>query len=92
MLSADGVSAGKVNSIAEALQLAEELGLEPVVEISDEGHTRMSRQVANPIRLSVTPARCHRPSPMPGEHDGDTFEVSSTNHITGVPAFCSGPS
>ena len=51
-----GVPAGKVNDIAEAFALAEELGLEPIVEIprSDGAPARTAR---NPIYLSRTPAR-----------------------------------
>jgi crotonobetainyl-CoA:carnitine CoA-transferase CaiB-like acyl-CoA transferase len=51
-----GVPAGKVNDIEEAFALAEELGLEPIVEIArpDEAPARTTR---NPIRLSRTPAR-----------------------------------
>ncbi|MBG6216867.1 crotonobetainyl-CoA:carnitine CoA-transferase CaiB-like acyl-CoA transferase [Arthrobacter sp. CAN_A6] len=73
LLSTAGVPAGKVNSIAEALQLADDLGLTPVVEIADAGTNRTSSQVANPIRLSETPASYRRVPPLLGEHNGATF-------------------
>ena len=73
LLSAAGVPAGKVNSVAEALTLAEDLGLAPVVEITDSATGRTSQQVANPIRLSETPASYTRVPPLLGEHDGATF-------------------
>ncbi|EMY34169.1 CoA-transferase [Arthrobacter crystallopoietes BAB-32] len=73
LLSREGVPAGKVNSIVEALQLAEELGLDPAVEMADEGGPRTSRQVANPIRLSETPASYRRLPPLLGEHAGASF-------------------
>lgn len=75
LLTAAGVPAGKVNSVAEALELAERLGLAPVVEIAEETGPRTSRQIANPIRMSATPARYRRLSPLLGEHDGASFET-----------------
>ncbi len=47
---------GPLNDIADAIALAERLGLTPVVEIDDERRERPLRQIANPIRLSATPA------------------------------------
>ncbi|AOT02536.1 CaiB/BaiF CoA transferase family protein [Arthrobacter sp. U41] len=73
LLSEAGVPAGKVNSIVEAIQLAADLGLEPVVEIADGSSPRTSRQVANPIQLSETPATYRRLPPLLGEHRGATF-------------------
>ncbi|MEU5991206.1 CoA transferase [Spirillospora sp. NPDC047418] len=60
-LSNAGVPAGQVNSIAEAFELAECLGLAPVLDLIS-GETR-SRQVANPIGLSRTPPRYVSPPP-----------------------------
>lgn len=77
LLNAEGVPAGKVNSIVEALELAEQLGLAPVREISNEKRSRVSRQVANPIQLSETPARYRRLPPLLGEHNGASFDASS---------------
>ena len=77
LLSLAGVPAGKVNSIVEALELADTLGLSPVVEIANADGTRTSQQVANPIHLSGTPARYLRPPPLLGEHNGAAFDVPS---------------
>jgi len=51
-----GVPAGKVNDVAEAFALAEELGLESIVEIARAGGPA-AQTTRNPIRLSRTPAR-----------------------------------
>ena len=51
------VPCGPVNSITQALQLADELGLEPVIE------TNGKRQVANPVRYSRSPAQYQRTAP-----------------------------
>ena len=56
------VPAGLVNDVAEAFAFAETLGLEPVVELTDEGGKRV-RSVVNPIHLSSTPARYAAPPP-----------------------------
>ncbi|WP_181033688.1 CaiB/BaiF CoA-transferase family protein [Arthrobacter sp. SX1312] len=83
LLSSAGVPAGKVNSIAEALALAEDLGLAPVIEITDTATGRTSQQVANPIRLSETPASYTRVPPLLGEHDGATFTPDLQPAATG---------
>ncbi|MDJ0339715.1 CoA transferase [Cryobacterium sp. PH31-O1] len=72
-LSIARVPAGKVNSIAEALDLAAVLGLAPVVPVSDDRGSRVSQQISNPITLSATPARYLRPPPLLGEHAGAAF-------------------
>ena len=46
-----GVPAGPVNSIAEAVTLATDLGLAPVVEIADPSRSEPSRTIAHPVRL-----------------------------------------
>ena len=73
VLSKEGVPAGKVNSIVEALDLAKELGLDPAVEMADDAGPRTSHQVANPIHLSETPASYRRLPPLLGEHNDATF-------------------
>ncbi|WP_035768409.1 CaiB/BaiF CoA transferase family protein [Arthrobacter castelli] len=73
VLTDEGVPAGKVNSIVEALGLAETLGLAPVVEIDAGDGSRASQQVANPIRLSGTPAEYRKVPPLLGEHTGASF-------------------
>jgi crotonobetainyl-CoA:carnitine CoA-transferase CaiB-like acyl-CoA transferase len=54
-LSAAGVPAGEVNDVEGAFALAEDLGLDPTVELPrPDGST--ARLTRNPIRLSATPA------------------------------------
>ncbi|MFD9661618.1 CaiB/BaiF CoA transferase family protein [Rhodococcus sp. NPDC059968] len=73
-LTAQGVPCGPLNDIADAVALAERLGLHPVVEIDDPRRDRPVRQVANPIRLSATPASYRSAPPRLGE---DTPAVST---------------
>jgi crotonobetainyl-CoA:carnitine CoA-transferase CaiB-like acyl-CoA transferase len=72
-LLAVGVPAGKVNSVGEALELAEALGLEPHTVVTDSVTGRQSRQLTNPIRLSRAAAGYHHPPPALGEHQGAPF-------------------
>ncbi|MEY2768699.1 MAG: hypothetical protein RL359_335, partial [Actinomycetota bacterium] len=44
------IPAGPINTIAEAFKFAESIGLKPIVDIDG------SKSVANPIKLSQTPA------------------------------------
>ncbi|MCF8786219.1 CaiB/BaiF CoA transferase family protein [Rhodococcus ruber] len=57
-----GVPAGPVNSIAEAFEFAEKLGLEPHRMVS--AGDRSVPQVSSPLRLSVTPVRYDLPPPL----------------------------
>lgn len=57
ILTTHDVPAAPINTIAEAFDLAERLGLAPVVEVDG------SRQVANPISLSETPVSYRLPPP-----------------------------
>jgi crotonobetainyl-CoA:carnitine CoA-transferase CaiB-like acyl-CoA transferase len=68
LLGVAGVPAGPVNSIAEAFQLAGELGLPGAVDLADESTGTVSRQAANPIGLSRTPARYRTAPPALGQH------------------------
>ncbi len=61
-LTASGVPCGPVNDLAEAFALAERLGLAPVVDLDG------SPEVADPIRMTLTPAEYRRPAPSLGEH------------------------
>lgn len=63
-LTGRGVPAGPINDIAEAIEFAERLGLEPVVRIGSDA----APQLANPITLSRTPVRYDSPPPRLGEH------------------------
>ncbi|MGH3501643.1 MAG: CoA transferase, partial [Nocardioidaceae bacterium] len=56
-LTAAGVPCGPINDVAQGMELAETLGLEPIVDVAG------SAQVANPIRLSKTPVSYRLPPP-----------------------------
>jgi crotonobetainyl-CoA:carnitine CoA-transferase CaiB-like acyl-CoA transferase len=64
-LSAAGVPAGLINDIPAAFALAQELGLDPIVEVDGLRLTR------SPLRLDGTPAAVRRPPPGLGEHDAE---------------------
>ncbi|WP_432981041.1 CaiB/BaiF CoA transferase family protein [Dactylosporangium sp. CA-233914] len=57
LLTTAGVPCGSVNTVAEAIALAERLGLTPVVELAGR------RSVASPITLSETPISYRLPPP-----------------------------
>ncbi len=67
-LTARRVPCGPLNDIADAIALAERLGLDPVVEIDDPRRDSPFRSVANPIRMSVTPPRYRSTPPLLDEH------------------------
>ncbi|RVX38539.1 crotonobetainyl-CoA:carnitine CoA-transferase CaiB-like acyl-CoA transferase [Nonomuraea polychroma] len=69
LLTAAGVPCGPINDLAAAFALADELGLEPAVELGGVG------QVANPIRLSATPPSYRRPPPALGQDDAWVREI-----------------
>ena len=62
-LTAVGVPAGPVNDVSQAYEFAEELGLDPIVELDGVRSTR------SPMRLSRTPAEPSRRPPRLGEHN-----------------------
>jgi crotonobetainyl-CoA:carnitine CoA-transferase CaiB-like acyl-CoA transferase len=71
--AAEKIPAGRVNTVAQAIELAESLGLGLVVETpaaGPDGETRALRSIATPISLSATPARQTAPPPGLGEHQG----------------------
>ena len=68
--AAVGIPAGLVNTIAEAFEFAEALGLDPIVELSNADGIRTSRQVSNPIHLSANPPHYLGLPPALGEHAG----------------------
>ncbi|OYD66604.1 CaiB/BaiF CoA transferase family protein [Rhodococcus sp. OK302] len=79
-LTERGVPCGPLNNIAEAVDLAERLNLNPVVNIDDPRRPEPIRQVANPIGLSVTPATYRTAPPRLGEDSaipaGQAFRYS----------------
>lgn len=67
LLLAQGIPVGPVNSLDEAFAFAASLGLPAIVDVLTESGAP-SRQVANPIALSRTPASYRLPPPGLGEH------------------------
>ena len=63
-LEAVGVPAGRVGHVADALRLATDLGLEPVVEVAPD----RPAQVRHPITYSDTPLAVYGAPPRLGEH------------------------
>lgn len=72
-LTAAAIPAGRVNTVAQAIELAESLGIGAVVEtpaVGSDGETRVLRSIATPIEFSETPALYGAPPPGLGEHGG----------------------
>lgn len=63
-VGAAGIACGRVNSVGEAIAYADELGLEPLVDLG----SGQLPQVRSPILLSVTPSRRPVPPPSLGQH------------------------
>lgn len=66
-LTAVGVPAGAVGSIADAFALAERLGLDPTVDVGPDA----PRQVRNPVTFRGTPITAYAAPPRLGEHNTD---------------------
>ncbi|MFD4369946.1 CaiB/BaiF CoA transferase family protein [Rhodococcus sp. NPDC058521] len=74
-LTAQRVPCGPLNNMADAFALAERLGLAAIVEIDDPRRERPARHVANPIRLSATPAEYRTAAPRLNENGADRLGV-----------------
>jgi crotonobetainyl-CoA:carnitine CoA-transferase CaiB-like acyl-CoA transferase len=68
-LLAAGVAAGPINSVAEGVAFAEELGLDPVVSVG-EGEAAVP-SIRNPLTFSVTPTHYVLPPPGLDEHGSE---------------------
>ena len=66
---AAGVPCGPINTIDGGVAFAEDVGLDPVIELGTR--RRRVRSVRNPITLSETPADYRLPPPGLGEHDAE---------------------
>ncbi len=64
-LTAAGVACGPVNDLAEAVELATRLGLDPVASFERPGQAPVATP-ANPLRLSETPVAYRLPPPELG--------------------------
>ncbi len=68
-LTAAGVACGPINTVDGGVELAEEIGLDPVVTVG-EGEAAMP-SVRNPITFSDTPAGYRLPPPALDEHGAE---------------------
>lgn len=79
-----GVPCGVVNDIAQAFELAQSLGLDPVVRVprgaapvaspGDPGEPSVESQVSNPMRFSRSPVTYRNRPPGLGEHTASVEE------------------
>jgi crotonobetainyl-CoA:carnitine CoA-transferase CaiB-like acyl-CoA transferase len=68
-LRAAGVPVGRVASVAEGFALADELGLEPTIEVTDATGTVVGTQVRHPVRWSPPLDARRDAPPFLGEHN-----------------------
>jgi crotonobetainyl-CoA:carnitine CoA-transferase CaiB-like acyl-CoA transferase len=76
IIGSAGIPCGVVNDIAQAFELAESLGLEPVLRLSRSGEATVAvasepsgeSQVRNPMVFSRTPPTYRLAPPVLGEH------------------------
>ncbi|MEW2492483.1 CaiB/BaiF CoA-transferase family protein [Streptomyces nodosus] len=66
LLTAAGLPAGPINTVKDGVELAERLGLDPVVRVGEGGD--MVPSVRNPITFSATPASYRLAPPRLGQH------------------------
>jgi crotonobetainyl-CoA:carnitine CoA-transferase CaiB-like acyl-CoA transferase len=77
ILGDGGVPVGLINSVAEAFQFAQSLGLDAVIASGDTDTSGGARTVANPITLAGQPARYDLPPPRLGQHTQARWRVSA---------------
>jgi crotonobetainyl-CoA:carnitine CoA-transferase CaiB-like acyl-CoA transferase len=88
VLTAQGIACGPINTLAEGIALAADLGLDPVVDLDvdldvgedvgqDVGNGAV-RSLRNPITFSATPAGYRSGPPALGEHSADLRTWLST--------------
>jgi crotonobetainyl-CoA:carnitine CoA-transferase CaiB-like acyl-CoA transferase len=78
-VTATGVPCGPINDLAQGFALAEQLGLEPVVQVVDDRRDRAQPQVANPAHYSRTPATYRSAPPRVGEDRAEVLALLSTD-------------
>lgn len=79
--TAAGVAAGQVGSIADGIELAESLGLAPIIEVQDAAGAVVGRQIRSPISYSpAIPPRTEAP-PALGEHTESVRRWLSLGHV-----------
>ncbi len=78
-----GVACGPINTVAEGVAFAEELGLDPVVRVGEPGQELPS--VRNPVTFSATPATYRLPPPELDEHGKEIRTWLEAPRETAVP-------
>lgn len=66
-LTAVGVPAGRVGTIADGIELAQSLGLDPLVDVGPD----VPPQIRHPVGYSDTPVTRYAAPPRLGEHDDE---------------------
>jgi crotonobetainyl-CoA:carnitine CoA-transferase CaiB-like acyl-CoA transferase len=66
-LTAAGIPAGRISDIGSAIELADSLGLEPLVPV-DGGQPP---QIRHPVTYSLTPVTQYAPPPRLGQHNAE---------------------
>ena len=83
VITAAGVPCGPINTVDGGVRFAEEVGLDPVVQVGTADDAVPS--VRNPIRFSATPADYRLPPPGLDEH-GDEIRRWLASRVTPDPA------
>lgn len=76
-----GVPAGQVGTIADGIELAQALGLEPTVPVGDSAPP----QIRHPVTYSSTPVTTYLPPPLLGEHSDDVRRWLADPHQENTP-------
>ncbi|MBJ8339455.1 CoA transferase [Antrihabitans sp. YC3-6] len=74
-----GVPNGPINTIAQGVQYAEKLGLDPIVQVGPAGASAAG--VRNPITFSTIPARYDLAPPALGEHNDEVRAWLAANTV-----------
>jgi crotonobetainyl-CoA:carnitine CoA-transferase CaiB-like acyl-CoA transferase len=77
LLGAAGIPCGVVHDVAEAFAYARAVGLDPVATLEREDGATVDT-VANPVAMSLTPARYRTAPPRLGEHS-DQIRAARTS-------------
>jgi crotonobetainyl-CoA:carnitine CoA-transferase CaiB-like acyl-CoA transferase len=74
-ITAAGVPCGPINDIAQGLELADRLGLHPVVEVDDARRAGPQPQVANPVAYAQTPPTYRTAPPRVDEDRAEVLDL-----------------
>lgn len=83
VITAAGVPCGPINDIAQGIDLATSLGLDPVAEIDDPRRATTQRVATNPVRYSRTPAT-YRSAPPEIDEDRETVLRLLDSRVAGA--------